>query len=168
VKCPHCERSKFRSNQAINAHIAASHPENVPDRAGKMPVPNRRPTLAEIDPVCIECGSGSNLVTGREVYPHRPDLFTKRFWLCPCGAYCGCHPGSVVPLGNPAGAETRKARMAAHDDFDRLWRSGEMTRTAAYDWLAGETGIARDMCHIGMMTRAEAELVSEVSSSLCF
>ncbi len=108
---------------------------------------------------CIECGSKAALVGGERIYPHRPDLYAKSFWLCVCGAYCGCHSGTTNPLGYPCGVETRKARSAAHTAFDPIWKRKEMDRRAAYAWLAKETGIPAPDCHIGMMTEAQARSV---------
>jgi len=116
-------------------------------------------------PVCIECGSTANLVGGKRIYPHRPDLYEKKFWLCSCGAYCGCHPGTTAALGSPAGPVTRKARSAAHAAFDPLWKRGEMSRKGAYAWLSQATGIDGDRCHIGMMTAEQARLVVDVVRS---
>lgn len=152
--CPKCAVI-CRTAHKLENHIRSSHPE----LGEKKP---RRPSLAEVDATCIECGGEGKLTHGRAVYPHRPDLYHKHFYLCECGAYCGCHPGSVVPLGNPCGPETRQARMAAHNAFDPLWKSGRMTRHSAYAWLAEATGIARDKCHIGMMTAEQARLVFRV------
>lgn len=37
--------------------------------------------------ICDYCDKPAELVTGAEVYPHRPDLHHKKFWLCkPCDA----------------------------------------------------------------------------------
>jgi len=30
---------------------------------------------------CMECGKISRLTDGREIYPHRPDLFSKSFYM---------------------------------------------------------------------------------------
>jgi hypothetical protein len=114
------------------------------------------PLLVHADPVCIECNGTAKLVNGDAIYPHRHDLYHKRFWLCDCGAYCGCHGVTTRALGNPCGAETRRARIAAHDQFDPIWRNGSGTRRDAYTWLAGEMGIPSERCHIGMMTAAQA------------
>ena len=141
--------TRFASSLAMDRHNAKKH------RVEPLPL-NRRPTLAEIKATCIECGGQGQLVGGERIYPHRPDLYAKQFYLCQCGAYCGCHPGSIVPLGNPCGPETRRARSAAHDAFDPLWRSKAMSRPAAYAWLAEATGIRRDLCHIGMMNAEQA------------
>lgn len=110
-------------------------------------------------PSCMECGALASLVGGERIYPHRPDLFVKWFWLCECGAYCGCHPNTEAALGHPCGPETRKARSAAHAAFDPLWKRGGMHRAKAYAWLSEATGIAPARCHIGMMTADEARSV---------
>lgn len=102
-------------------------------------------------PLCDYCGNTSESVTGREVYPHRPDLATKPFYRCaPCQAWVGCHPGTAVPLGRLANAELRRAKMAAHAAFDPLWKSGTMSRASAYKALARALGIEPQACHIGM------------------
>lgn len=102
---------------------------------------------------CDYCGNRAVLVTGREIYPHRPDLYGKRFYQCsPCGAYVGCHPGTKRPLGRLANASLRAAKVRAHAAFDPLWKSGRMKRTKAYAWLAKELEIKPDDCHIGMFT----------------
>lgn len=107
-------------------------------------------------PICLECGGEGRLVGGKAIYPHRPDLYAKHFYLCGCGAYCGCHPGTTAPLGHPCGPETRRARSAAHATFDPIWKRGEMSRAQAYKWLADTLGIDRAECHIGMMTADRA------------
>jgi hypothetical protein len=145
--CRECG-SKFKSVLNLKKHK---------DRFHSKPPIDRRPTLAEaVRPTCIECGKEGQLVTGREIYPHRPDLYSKRFYLCECGAYCGCHPNSVVPLGFPCGPATRRARNAAHAAFDPIWRSKQMTRASAYKWLADVLSIDPAVCHIGMMNEAQA------------
>ncbi|MGV7119607.1 zinc-finger-containing protein [Sphingopyxis sp. 550A] len=110
-------------------------------------------------PTCLECGGVASLTDGRTIYPHRHDLYSKPFWLCECGAYCGCHRGTTAALGSPCGPVTRAARSLAHAAFDPLWRTKQMTRPEAYSWLSKATGIPRERCHMGMMTAAEAKLV---------
>ena len=113
---------------------------------------------------CLECGSASHtLWNGRRAYPNRPDLFSKLFWFCECGAFVGCHPGGKKPLGAPAGKATKRARMEAHEAFDRLWKGKQMGRSEAYRWLAGQLGIEPRECHIGHMTAALARRTVEVS-----
>jgi len=55
-----------------------------------------------------------------------------------------------MPLGRLANAELRAAKRAAHAAFDPIWKGGDMSRHAAYGWLAKQLGISRANCHIGM------------------
>lgn len=117
-------------------------------------------------PPCIECGRSTELVTGRDIYPHRPDLHDRNFWQCLCGAYCGTHRGTTASLGYPCGGVTREARKAAHAAFDQLWRGPQAckSRSAAYRWLAREMGLHPDNCHIGTMNAAQAREVARLST----
>lgn len=102
-------------------------------------------------PVCPYCSVPTALVGGDVVYPHRPDLAEKRFWLChPCDAYVGCHPGTERPLGTPAKAVLRGMRSRVHAALDPLWRTGKMRRNEVYARLASEMGIPSEECHVGM------------------
>lgn len=77
------------------------------------------------------------------------------FYGCPrwpeCDVKIGCHPGTDTPLGIPGDAETRQARIRAHDAFDTLWKGdgARMSRGRAYRWLADELGLDPNDCHIG-------------------
>ena len=118
-----------------------------------------------MNPTCIECGSKAEPVGGKAIYPHRPDLYAKRFWLCQCGAYCGSHVKSGEPLGTPAGPETRAARNAAHCAFDPLWKEDSFSRKEAYQWLASQLGIDPKDCHIGMFDAATCRRVVDIARS---
>jgi hypothetical protein len=117
--------------------------------------------------ICAECGKRAQCVSGRAIYPHRPDLFIKNFWLCECGAYCGCHGLTKAPLGTPAGPDLRKARNAAHRVFDRLWErkrerdrcSKEVARRAGYTWLSEQMGVPFEQTHIAMFNIAQCAQV---------
>ena len=99
---------------------------------------------------CPYCHEKATLVSGKEAYPHRPDLYNKRFWLCrDCNAWVGVHENSKHPLGRLANKELRQAKIRAHSAFDPLWKKGYMTRRDAYKWLAEKLGIKPKRCHIG-------------------
>lgn len=115
---------------------------------------------------CAECGSVALLVTGCHIYPHRPDLYSKYFYLCECGAYVGCHSGTTKALGTPCGPSTRKARMKAHEAFDPLWKGGYLSRSAAYKKLARLLEIESAKCHIGMMSEEKAGLVPVAATKI--
>lgn len=105
----------------------------------------------QIDITCPYCNNVAKLVNGKEIYPHRPDLYEKSFYQCePCGAYVGCHPGTKKPLGRLANSELRKAKSTVHRVFDPIWKNGEIKRYKAYQWLADKLGIDILECHIGM------------------
>lgn len=118
--------------------------------------------------ICDYCGNKAALVTGRKIYPHRPDLFPLRFWHCePCKAWVGCHKNSdAQPLGRLANAELRLAKSAAHRAFDPLWKSGETTRKQAYQWLSIQLGIPSESCHIGMFDVATCLRVQTICASM--
>lgn len=116
----------------------------------------KRASVPMVDPICAECGGMGEQVDSAVIYPHRPDLHGKPMFRCSCGAYVGAHPGTEVPLGYPAGPETRKLRSRVHALFDPLWeakmrrdgiRKGK-AREDGYRWLAEQLGIARDDCHV--------------------
>lgn len=118
--------------------------------------------------MCVTCqycnGRAAVLVGGDRIYPHRPDLYEKKFWYCEeCGSYVGCHPAAqpgksggqgdgTVPLGELANAATRRARNLAHAAFDPFWKGIPGGRTKAYRWLAATLNIDKSRCHIGCMT----------------
>lgn len=111
--------------------------------------------------ICNYCGKPAELISGKAIYPHRPDLFSLKFWSCtPCKAYVGCHKDSdAVPLGRLANAELRSAKNRAHAAFDPLWKSKSMKRAEAYGWLSKQLGISGKDCHIGMFNIEMCERV---------
>ncbi len=107
---------------------------------------------------CV-CGKAATPVGGEKIYPHRPDLYAKQFFLCDCGRYVGTH-ASGHPLGFPADAETRAARSKAHAAFDPLWKDGLFeTRGAAYRWLASAMCVIGEI-HIGASTVEQADAIT--------
>lgn len=79
-----------------------------------------------------------------------------KFWGCSqfpnCRGTHGAHPDGR-PLGVPADAVTKAARIQAHAAFDGLWKSGHMRRRDAYTWLSRQLGIPTSACHIGTFDR---------------
>ncbi len=68
-------------------------------------------------------------------------------------ACCGLWSWGDKPLADEA---THKARRAAHDAFDPLWRDGHMTRDEAYAALRWATGLNEKNCHMARMPRDRA------------
>lgn len=119
---------------------------------------------------CPGCQREAELTNGAEVYPRRADLREKSIWICrPCGAYVGCHPGTTRPLGVPANAELRRARMILHNEMlDPLWETADQcdaytpederarkkirrrARERVYRFLADRLGLPREAVHTGL------------------
>lgn len=119
--------------------------------AGEGRAPVARSLVDAIETViCAECGSPMRL---------RPSRFGD-FYGCTrwprCDGAHGAHPDGR-PLGVPASKQTKRARMSAHAEFDRLWKSGLMRRDEAYAFLAEIMEIPRDQAHIGQFTCEQAE-----------
>jgi hypothetical protein len=126
-------------------------------------MPYEPPTTPPPDSIPCACSGQAVIVGGEKLYPHRPDLYEKKFYLCDCGRYVGTHASSGHPLGTPADAETRAARGRAHAAFDPLWKDKHFeTRGAAYRWLAAAMGVTEEV-HIAQMDAKQADQVA----SLC-
>lgn len=97
---------------------------------------------------CPYCNAEMKLTDGSEVYGRS----FGNMYVCSnfpdCDTYIGCYKGTEIPLGIPANAETRKARMQLHGVFDRIWKTRKMTRNGAYQVLATLLDIDEDDCHI--------------------
>lgn len=116
------------------------------------------PSVALHAPWCSTCNRSAELFTGREVYPHRRDLYGRKVWVCkPCGSMVGCHTGSIKPLGTLANAELRKKRTATHKALDPFWQSGLMSRDAVYAWVASALGLSREDAHVGRFTLEQCD-----------
>lgn len=113
-------------------------------------------------PACPYCSGGTVLLTGRDIH--------QRLWICvPCDAYVGCHPGTTKPLGTPANAELRRARMLLHNQrLDPIWKRAEtcgeytpedykavgkirsVARSRTYAFLGWKLGLDRSECHTAL------------------
>lgn len=61
------------------------------------------------------------------------------------------------PAPTPADAETRAARMDAHNQLDVLWEFGGMSRTEAYKLVQELMGLPPEKAHIGLFNKAQCE-----------
>lgn len=115
---------------------------------------------------CIYCTRATEMTDGKRLYPHLPGLANKPFHACFfCDAWVGCHPGSTRALGDVANAEARRSRSRAHAAFDPIWKSKEMSRSAAYKWLAASLGIEPSQCHIGTFDTASCNRVVDLCAT---
>ncbi len=98
--------------------------------------------MCEHDLTCPDCGDTMTLASERGLVGYRCRTLE-------CKGVHGCHPDGS-PFGTPADRATRKARGLAHDAFDRIWKSGRMSRTDAYAWMSEKLSVDKGQCHIGM------------------
>lgn len=95
---------------------------------------------------CIKCNKDieARLTDGKEIYQHRPDLYSIPFWKCDtCKNFVGCHWKSdkpTKPLGNIPTKEVKQIRMKIHSILDPLWKQGKMRRSELYAVLSKELG----------------------------
>jgi hypothetical protein len=69
-----------------------------------------------------------------------------------CKGKHGAHPDGT-PMGVPGNKETGKARDYAHSEFDKLWKSGRVSRIQAYVILRRIMGMTTQEAHIGRFTK---------------
>ena len=112
---------------------------------------------------CVECKQDvdAKLVTGKEVYPHRSDLYNLLFYKCPaCGGFVGTHKdGTNKPLGCIPTIALKRARIGVHDRMDKLWKSGRIKRKDLYNKISEYMGY---QYHNG-----ETRSVEECNKALC-
>lgn len=138
------------------------------NEAGAVPAATRQErSRAEFLPtICRYCGGVIKLIPAKMVYgesTRRLGMEGEYLYQCQnCNARVGCHKGTTRPLGNVANEVLRLKRMEAHRVFDALWKSGRMTRTGAYRWLAGELHLRPDRAHIGGFEMDQCQKVIEL------
>lgn len=119
-----------------------------------------------LTPICPYCKKFSVTATGKDIYPHRHDLFEKKFfWCAPCDAYVGTHNRTGEPLGILANAHLRRLRTLAHSAFDLLWKEQGIERTVAYAMLAKGLNIPFEAAHIAMFDNAQCRRVVDLVNS---
>jgi len=77
-----------------------------------------------------------------------------------CDTSCGAHPDGVI-AAIPADVRTKTWRSRAHAKFDKLWQSGDMERTAAYQLMQKIMNMTEDEAHIGFMNADQCKLLIE-------
>lgn len=112
--------------------------------------------------VCPDCGAPMVLK------PSRYGQFygCSRWSDTGCRGSHGAHPDGR-PMGTPANAETKRARIEAHAAFDRLWKNGRMSRKRAYRWLRVALNLPKERAHISMFDVPQCEqLIRRVEREL--
>lgn len=115
-----------------------------------MKTPSKREILVLTGHLCPKCDEFTELVESSEIYGTDFGLLYR----CPtCHAYVGCHKGSLNAKGSVAGRNLL---------FDDMWKSGDMNREDAYEWLSERLGIPRYLTHVGMFDEAQCRRTIEL------
>jgi len=123
------------------------------DFCNDIPSPSELQLLVLTGKRCPYCAAPTVLVDSSEVYNGRS---YGPIWICrPCRAWVSCHKGTHRALGRLANEELRRLKIAFHNKFDPIWRSGRSGRNELYLWLAKRMGIDKEVCHGGMFTPAQ-------------
>lgn len=128
--------------------------------------------------ICPYCNRATEYVDSEVIYGKSYGMI----YLCkPCDAYCGVHKegeNKDKALGRLANKELREAKKQAHFYFDQIARTGLINkiwkefipeisnRNKAYLWLSKQTGIEKELCHIGMMDVEQCKKVVEICMPL--
>lgn len=129
-----------------------------PSRKAMARVKNPLPAPTE----CRFCHSEVHVATHQEVYGRNYSDWPYMYLCGNCGACVGMHPFTDIPLGTLADRATREARKNCKKPFEALWRSGQMSRTEAYNWLAAELNIPVGECHFGWFDIEMCERAREI------
>ena len=115
---------------------------------------------------CPYCGSLVQLRKGSELFG--PNAKVAKVYVCSnypaCDAYVSAD-SKGKPMGTLANKGLRELRVQAHKSFDRLWRSGYMTREWAYKWLSVRMEINEKQCHIGQFDDNRCEKTIKLCNS---
>jgi ssDNA-binding Zn-finger/Zn-ribbon topoisomerase 1 len=116
---------------------------------------------------CPYCGSTVVLRSAEGIYRDNSD--DARLYVCSkypaCDAYVRIKEGTKnVPVGSMANGELRALRIEAHRCFDRIHKSGLMSRQDAYAWLAGVVAAPMAYAHIGQLGEYNCKVVIEEST----
>lgn len=106
---------------------------------------------------CIECDCDVEavLVSGRDVYPHRPDLYTKMFWKClHCGNFVGTHKKTGIELGCIPNKKIKNARRQIHAMLDPIWERKILDRSEVYKEISNKLGYTYHTAEIRSLEEA--------------
>jgi zinc-finger-containing domain len=103
-------------------------------------------SFSELPCICPKCGGVAKQSKG--AYGRKDEC-------------CGLWSWKGKPLVD---RETHKARILAHESFDRLWKSKRMKRGQAYAWLKKALGWEIQP-HMAEMRREDAETVRRLADA---
>lgn len=117
---------------------------------------------------CPYCGGSVVLKSADGIY--KDNKSDTLLYVCKhypeCDAYVQVKRGTKIPMGTMADGKLRALRIAAHRVFDKLHKSGAMSRQEAYMWLAHIIQAPLSQAHIGYLGEYYCNVVIEESKKL--
>lgn len=112
-----------------------------------------------------------DLVENKDIYGRNYGEWPWAYLCDNCGAYVGLHPYTNIPLGTLADKPMREARKDCKPVFEKLHKTGLMSRSQAYQRLSEKLGIDKSECHFGwfdvdMCMSAKAASIEIASEAL--
>lgn len=128
-------------------------------------------------PSCPYCGQKSKLLTRKELLGDTSDYAKdKKYFVCNHYPVCNTYikaiskKGKWVPAGTMADIALREKRNETHKTFDKIWKSGLMSRVDAYKWLGDIFGYVQitnsrvsKHAHISNLNKRQCDIVIEKS-----
>lgn len=112
-------------------------------------------------PRCPYCGNHTVLRSADGIY--RENSRQEMLYVCKkypvCDAYVRVQKGTTIPLGTIANRELRELRIKAHQQFDKLYKCGYMSKHDAYQWLGNLLGVPAKNAHIAQLNVLSCNLV---------
>lgn len=97
---------------------------------------------------CPYCYGDTEFLSSKQFYGR--DYGTNLYVCRRCDARVGTHGKGKTPLGTMADKRLRVLRKCCHTHFDKLWKSKQMSRSKAYQWMAHVIGVSKEEAHIAM------------------
>lgn len=117
--------------------------------------------------ICPYCKSTTEVVSETDVYGKeykgRAMIRCRNFQIC--DSYVGTHDDGTT-LGRLANKQLRRAKIDAHNCFDRIWKDKLMGRDEAYEELSDFLVIPDEFTHIGMFNITTCKKVVEWSNKV--
>lgn len=117
---------------------------------------------------CPYCGAAVVLRSADGIY--RTNERDMKLYVCSnypqCDAYVRVHAGTNKPVGTLANQELRALRKIAHSYFDRLYKTGIMSKQDAYRWLSDLLQAPLSEAHIGYLGEYYCKQVIEESKKI--
>lgn len=118
--------------------------------------------------ICPYCQQAALRMTGRELYPRKPELANKHYHVCRnCDAWIGCIDGTWEPIGHLANAELRRAKQDVYAAIEPIYLKAmsennwtkSLARNLVYGWLATELNMTSGTASIGDFDLKQCQLV---------